>query len=541
MACPICFESYTDERGRHLPKALPCLHTLCSVCLPDLEFGNGFITCPICRQRVKSADVKINFAVVEMLSTSSRAQALLAAPVQQPMAPSAPRVPEPWKVGPQNMYAPDAAPHLAAQAFHFAAPAGHVHDENAAWLEERRATLKEWGRKRERTMHRAPQCLMDQMVSGSSFYPIRLLDDDWLTPRETAMVQQLETVLAPTSHAPLMARDMLAPLIYGIDVRIVLDNSGSMTLDMLGNSVSSRFASFDIEGENRFDRAVVQNALQAALPPGWFSRSATQQNVQSAVGSPNPFKPRWWFARDAMRHWMKVYSILGIDPWVYFLNPSQGLGMKCKGSQMEQAFANSPGGTTAMTEAIQSALADHQRERPSDPLLIITITDGEANNMLTFNKVLDEIQNLVYGDVQCCLMGLSLIKQDIEWFENEECDETRIRTVEAFEVENRQIQLREVIKREGGYNFDMHTQRVLLTNYFPADYDYEAPMQNLRHRLYITIHGRDRWWGLYNPCWRLVVSNICCSVCFVATGCHCCGWCQGNECGKWQLPDGLAD
>merc|ERR1719401_3157705 len=172
-------------------------------------------------------------------------------------------------------------------------------------------------------------------------------------------------------------------------------------------------------------------------------------------------------------------------------------------------------------------------------MLLLVLTDGEADNMFTFNRTLDEIQNKVYGDVQVCLMGLSLLKADIEWFENEECDETRVRTVEAFEVEHRQIQLKEVVRREGGYNFAMHTYRVLVTNFFPADYDYEAHLQNLRHRLYITIHGRDRWWGLYNPCWRGCVSQLCCSACFILTGAHCCGWGQGNDCGKWQLPEGL--
>merc|ERR1711933_631814 len=99
----------------------------------------------------------------------------------------------------------------------------------------------------------------------------------------------------------------------------------------------------------------------------------------------------------------------------------------------------------------------------------------------------------------------------------------------AYEVEQRQIQLREVVSKEGYYNFDMHTYRVLVTNYFPADYDYEAPLQNLRHRLYITMHGRDRWWGLNNPCWKLLCSQMFCAACFVGTCFHCGGWCQGND------------
>ena len=50
-----------------------------------------------------------------------------------------------------------------------------------------------------------------------------------------------------------------------------------------------------------------------------------------------------------------------------------------------------------------------------------------------------------------------------------------------------------VITKEGEYNFDMHVYRTLVTNLFPADYDYEAPWQNLRHRCYATCHSRDRW------------------------------------------------
>merc|ERR1711981_684585 len=101
-----------------------------------------------------------------------------------------------------------------------------------------------------------------------------------------------------------------------------------------------------------------------------------------------------------------------------------------------------------MTEALETALSDHMREDPSKSMLLLVLTDGEADNMQTFCAALDRVQNNVYGDVQVCFMGLSLVPRDIEWFENEECDETRIRTVEAYEVEQRQIQLREVVSKE---------------------------------------------------------------------------------------------
>lgn len=237
--------------------------------------------------------------------------------------------------------------------------------------------------------------------------------------------------------------------------------------------------------------------------------------------------------------WMKVYSILGIDPWVYLLNYGYSGSRRVRGSELPTVFQDMPQGRTPMTEVLETALRDHMNEASGRSLLLLVVTDGEADNMQTFNATLDQIQNNVYGDVQVSFMGLSLVPRDIEWFENEECDETRIRTIEAYEVEQRQIQLREVVSKEGAYNFEMHTYRVLLTNFYPADYDYEAPLQNLRHRLYITLHGRDRWYGLNNPCWRCAVSNIICSACFVATGAHCCGVCQGNECGKYQVPEML--
>jgi len=135
--------------------------------------------------------------------------------------------------------------------------------------------------------------------------------------------------------------------------------------------------------------------------------------------------------------------------------------------------------------------------RAADPLgkqthLILALTDGEANDKDVFNRKLDEIQDELWGDVQVCLMGLSLEPEDIAWFEDEECDDTRIRTIEPWEVEQQQILWRQVIGSPQEYNFSMHTMRALVTNLFPADYDCEAPLQTLRHRLYITLHAIDR-------------------------------------------------
>lgn len=50
------------------------------------------------------------------------------------------------------------------------------------------------------------------------------------------MVHQLEEILQQTGHGREIALDMLTPRLYNIDVRIILDNSGSMSLDMMGEN-----------------------------------------------------------------------------------------------------------------------------------------------------------------------------------------------------------------------------------------------------------------------------------------------------------------
>ncbi|CAE8709177.1 unnamed protein product [Polarella glacialis] len=569
MECPICHDDFTTESGARLPKVFPCGHTLCEACVGQLPVGADHrMLCPSCRTGLLPSEVRTNFRLRDAVANSVSGYVTEAQPPQQhammpdglqalraplltdttTIAPSAPPPSmQPWQVGPQNMYE-QSTDALAAMEVHFPAP---IHPDEAAWLQERRRTLREWGWRRERTMHRQPSCLMDQMVSGSGLFPLRLLDDDWFTGRERSMIQQLEHVLEGTGNSHALARDMLAPVVYGIDVRIILDNSGSMQLDMFGNDPPRSSGGYDSAGFNISDSSpsnswLLEQTLQAAFPAPWFS-SISSRAFRPAVGGLSPFGRRWFLARDALRHWKAVYDILGIDPMLYLLNPINGIGSKCSLSSLEAIFARPPQGRTPMTEALYAGLGDHKREA-GDPrtnrgntgddnlLLLLVITDGEADDMRSFSRVLDEVQNGVHGDVQVCLMGLSLVKSDIEWFEDEECEDTRVRTVEAFEVEQRQIQMKEVVQKEGGYNFLVHTFRVLLTNYFPADYDYEAPLQNFRHRVYITLHGRDRWWGVNNIMYYMV-SQLFCSACFIATGGHCAGWCQGHECGKCKKPD----
>ena len=198
--------------------------------------------------------------------------------------------------------------------------------------------------------------------------------------------------------------------------------------------------------------------------------------------------------------------------------------------------------------------------------------------MSKLNSVLDGVQNGAYGAVQVCFTGLSLVREDLEWFDQEECDGTRIRTIEPFEVEQQQMLRREVIGTEGEYTFAQHLYRALLTNFFPADYDYEAPIQNMRHRVYITLHNHDRWLAQRcalpgmcgagcthrdvstNPqsgragagCWlgacgacgpycllSELVSAAICAPLFIASACAGGGYLQGEECGNCRQPRAL--
>eukprot|EP00937_MAST-01D_sp_MAST-1D-sp2_P000404 g404.t1 len=518
----------------------------------------------------------------------------LSVPMAEPLAN------EPWAVGHTNVYGGGLQ---GSGTLH--APS-HPHATDAAWHARRKETLLEWGRKRERQLHRFPSCCMDQMLSGgTALFPPRLLDpEEWLTAGEREMLRRVEQLVAPAGGGTPFAMDMLAARIYDVNVKIILDNSGSMAGDMFGQFQQthgqtdkpwiewmSRTCRLQTPGNSFMqyqDFLSPEEAFAAMFrqptgpcpcrnpcagccgPAGPCGPAYLTQPLRSAI---DPRRRRWYFARDHLRKWMAVYRAMGLEPPVHLLNGMQGLGSRVQGPDVDRIFEQRPGGTTPLSAALLRVISEHQQEcaaaAAARPLLLLVITDGEANNMLCFNAALDAVQNQYFGDVQCCLMGLSLVPEDIEWFENEECDDTRIRTVEAFEVEQCQMLRREVITREGDYNFAMHTYRTLVTNFFPADYDYEAPIQNMRHRCYITLHGRDRWWqhksrgvdrtlalaqnsysrNTVNPCllggpyfclsW-LVGAAVLTPI-YLATGCCCCGIGQGNEFCKCRHTDCIDD
>eukprot|EP00663_Eupelagonemidae_sp_cell21sb_P008700 gene8700-6291_t len=207
-----------------------------------------------------------------------------------------------------------------------------------------------------------------------------------------------------------------------------------------------------------------------------------------------------------MQKWVQALRAMGKDPPVYLLNNNTGErrsyggerpeGAPAKGKRVDHAdvrrlFKERPAGRTPTPEVILRCIEDHRAEAADRPLLLLILTDGEANNMrfqggtggsrtthTSSNKVLchgcvfflshqnvvlDAVQNQHFGDVQVCLMGLSLVRaqhpthpqlphttlrkpwlyghdargpsrlvaagcwatrEDIEWFENEECEDT---------------------------------------------------------------------------------------------------------------------
>ena len=49
LSCQVCFEDF-EEDGAHVPRLLPCTHTLCHICVGQLIQGNK-IECPECRKK----------------------------------------------------------------------------------------------------------------------------------------------------------------------------------------------------------------------------------------------------------------------------------------------------------------------------------------------------------------------------------------------------------------------------------------------------------------------------------------------------------
>jgi hypothetical protein len=276
------------------------------------------------------------------------------------------------------------------------------------------------------------------MVSGSGLYPPRLLDMDWFTEEEKKMIAALETLLQGTGHARTLALDMMTPRLYDIKVKIILDNSGSMSLDMMGENIMMG----GIDGKAQF--ITVAGTRYFSLDEAYraiftSSQSCCSQTCCCCAGSCGPNGPcppqpvpqrmtdgldprhrRWFFARDHLNKWLNIYRTMNLEVPVYLLNPTRdhqaqrpGGSIKVVNPNLNSLFENVPGGTTPLTEVLANCLNDHLLESKgvAKPLLVLVLTDGEANNKNSFNTLLDSIQwyllHLLYffcGQLRICFL-----------------------------------------------------------------------------------------------------------------------------------------
>ena len=59
LQCQVCFEEF-EEYGDHVPRILPCCHTLCYRCMGRLVQGTR-IECPECREKHEAKKEEKNF------------------------------------------------------------------------------------------------------------------------------------------------------------------------------------------------------------------------------------------------------------------------------------------------------------------------------------------------------------------------------------------------------------------------------------------------------------------------------------------------
>ncbi|XP_070567906.1 tripartite motif-containing protein 2-like [Ptychodera flava] len=64
LRCPICLELFCDA------KLLPCLHSVCEVCLLKLVEKRGILECPVCRRHVELADGGVTLLTQSFLANS---------------------------------------------------------------------------------------------------------------------------------------------------------------------------------------------------------------------------------------------------------------------------------------------------------------------------------------------------------------------------------------------------------------------------------------------------------------------------------------
>ena len=73
LSCQVCFEDF-EEDGDHVPRLLPCTHTLCHTCIGQL-IQEGTIECPECREKheakVKEKSFPMNKYILTQINRKS--------------------------------------------------------------------------------------------------------------------------------------------------------------------------------------------------------------------------------------------------------------------------------------------------------------------------------------------------------------------------------------------------------------------------------------------------------------------------------------
>ena len=70
LSCQVCFEEFTEDDD-HVPRLLPCTHTLCHSCVGQLIKGQK-IECPECRKKHEAADKEKSFPQNKNLLTQTK-------------------------------------------------------------------------------------------------------------------------------------------------------------------------------------------------------------------------------------------------------------------------------------------------------------------------------------------------------------------------------------------------------------------------------------------------------------------------------------
>ena len=70
LTCPVCFEDF-EKNGDHVPRLLPCTHSLCHTCISQW-IRNNRLECPTCRIRHEARQDEITFPQNKYILTMMR-------------------------------------------------------------------------------------------------------------------------------------------------------------------------------------------------------------------------------------------------------------------------------------------------------------------------------------------------------------------------------------------------------------------------------------------------------------------------------------